>query len=143
MSHVRRSQSATEILDGERRLQAKNATRLKSIMSILRVSEDKLRLLDTAHLTAHERKILEDLVGILSPFQEATDFTQGANIVTSSFVIPCIRGLKKSLETLSVTFNSRMVTALTDSLQIRMTKYESRELFMLASTLDPRFKLKW
>ena len=24
-----------------------------------------------------------------------------------------------------------------------MTKYESRELFMLASTLDPRFKLKW
>ena len=147
VSHVRRSQSATEILEGERRLQAKNATQwnseLRSIKSILRVSEDKLRLLDTAHLTAHERKILEDLVEILSPFQEATDFTQGANIVTSSFVIPCIRGLKKSLETLSVTFNSRMVTALTDSLQIRMTKYESRELFMLASTLDPRFKLKW
>ena len=96
--------------------------------------------MDTAQLTAHERNILEDLVEILTPFQEATDFTQGANVVTSSFVIPCIRGLRRSLETLSVTFNSRTLTALTDR---RMAKYESRELFMLASTLDPRFKLKW
>ena len=86
---------------------------------------------------------MEDLVEILTPFQEATDFTQGANVVTSSFVIPCIRGLRRSLETLSVTFNSRMLTALTNSLDRRMAKYESRELFVLASTLDPRFKLKW
>ena len=99
--------------------------------------------MDTAQLTAHERNILEDLVEILTPFQEAMDFTQGANVVTSSFVIPCIRGLRRSLETLSVTFNSGMLTALTNSLDRKMAKYESRELFMLASTLDPRFKLKW
>ena len=63
---------------------------LKSIKSILRVPEDKLRLLDTVHLTVHERKVLEDLVEILTPFQEATDFAQGENVITSSIVIPCI-----------------------------------------------------
>ncbi|XP_011405551.1 PREDICTED: uncharacterized protein LOC105313654 [Amphimedon queenslandica] len=130
VSYVRRSQSATEIMEGETRLQLRNATH-------------KLRLLDTAHLTAHERNILEDLVHILTPFEEATDYTQGANIVTSSYVIPCIQGLKEPLETLSVTFNSRMLTALASSLDKRMAKFESQELFMLASTLDPRFKLKW
>uniref|UniRef100_A0A1X7UBM5 HAT C-terminal dimerisation domain-containing protein n=1 Tax=Amphimedon queenslandica TaxID=400682 RepID=A0A1X7UBM5_AMPQE len=36
-----------------------------------------------------------------------------------------------------------MLTALASSLDKRMAKFESQELFMLASTLDPRFKLKW
>lgn len=43
-------------------------------------------------------------------------------------------------ETISVTFNSRMVTALSNSLTRRMTKYE---MYKLASIMDPRFKLKW
>ena len=54
---------------------------MKSIKSILRVPEDKWRLLNTVHLTVHERKILEDLVEILTLFQEATDFAQGENII--------------------------------------------------------------
>ena len=147
VAHARRSQHATEILEGERRLQLKNSTRwnseLRSIKSIIRVPEDKLRLLDTIHLTVHERKILEDLVEILTPFQEATDFVQGENVITSSLVIPCIHGLHKSLESLSVTYNSRMLLALVKSVDNRMAKYESRQLFILVSTLDPRFKLRW
>ena len=91
----------------------------------------------------HERKILEDLVEILTPFQEATDFAQGENVITSSVVIPCIRGLHKSLESLSVKYNSRILLALVKSVDNRMAKYESRQLFILASTLDPRFKLRW
>ena len=74
------------------------------------------------------------------------DFTQGQNVITSSFVIPCIRGLRKSLESLSMTYNSRMVVAaLSESLVKRIIKYESRKIFIFASTciLDPRFKLKW
>ena len=92
VSHVHRSQYATEILEGERKLQQKNATRwnseLRSIKSILRVPDDKLQLLNTVHLTAYDRKILEDLVHILSPFLEATNFAQGQNVVTSSLVLP-------------------------------------------------------
>ena len=147
VSHVRKSQVATEVLEGERRLQSKNATRwnseVRSIASILRVNEDKLKSLDVPHLTAYDRKILQDMVTILRPFQEATDLTQGQNVVTASFAIPCIRGLRKSLQSLSVTYNSRMLHALENSLDERMSKYEDRERFILASILDPRFKMKW
>ena len=62
VSHARKSITATEILEGEKRLQAKNDTRwnseLNSIKSILSVPEDKLNLLETSHLTAYERKML-------------------------------------------------------------------------------------
>jgi hypothetical protein len=148
VSYVHKSQHATELLEGEYKLQKSNATRwnsqLKSIKSILRVPEEKLRSLDTTYqLTTYDRKILSDLVNILTPFQEATDLSQGQNIVTSSLVIPCIRGLQKALSCLSVTYNSRMLIALINSLDNRMSKFESREIFILASTLDPRFKLRW
>ena len=147
VSFVRRSIHASEILEGERRLQAKVDTRwnseLRSIQSILRVPEDKLHQVDVVQLTTYERNILEDLVEILSPFQEATDLTQGQNLVTSSFVLPCIRGLRKSLLSLSVTYNSRMLLSLKRSLDERMAKYESRDVFIYASILDPWFKLRW
>ena len=103
VAHAYQSQHATKILEGERRLELKNDTQWNSeLKSILRFPEDRFRLLDTVHQTVHERKILEDLVEILTPFQKATDFAQGENVITSSVVIPCIRGLRKSLESLSV-----------------------------------------
>ena len=87
--------------------------------------------------------MLQDRVEILTPLQEVTDFTQGENVVTASFVLPYIMGLRKSLESLSVKFNSRMILTLKQSLNKRMAKYEDNEIFWYASTLDPRFMLKW
>ena len=145
--HARKSITATEILEGEKRLQAKNDTRwnseLNGIKSILSVPEDKLNLLETSHLTAFERKMLEDLVKILSPCQEAINLTQGHNVITSSFVIPCVRGLRKSFQLLSLAYNSKMVNTLTKSIENRLSKYEDDDRFNFATTLDPRFKLKW
>ena len=70
VAHIRKSQHATEMLEGEQRVQAKNATRwnseVTSTKSILRVPQDKLNSLDTLHLTVYERKMLEDLVKLLS-----------------------------------------------------------------------------
>ena len=135
------------MLEGEKKLQAKVATRwnseLRSIKSILSIPEDKLLQLDTVRLTTYERNMLQDLVEILTPFQEATDFTQGENVVTASFVLPCIVGLRKSLESLSVKFNLRMILTLKQSLNKPMAKYEDGEIFLYASILDLRFKLKW
>ncbi len=78
VAHVRKSQVATELLESERRLQCRNATRwnseVTSIKSILTVPEDKLKSIDGApRLSAYERAILKDMVAILQPFQEATD----------------------------------------------------------------------
>ena len=100
VSYVRKSVNASEILEGERRLQAKVATRwnseLKRIRSLMRVPVEKPHL-DCQQLNSYDRLILNDLIEILTPFEEATDATQGQNIVTGSFIIPCIRGLRASL----------------------------------------------
>lgn len=73
VAHVRRSQNATEILEGERRLQPKNATRwnseVRSIKSILRVPEEKLKLIDTVRLTVHEKKCWKTLSKFYLPFK--------------------------------------------------------------------------
>ena len=147
VSYVRKSTKASEILEGERRLQAKVATRwnseLKSIKSLLSMPTDKLQQLECQQLNSYERAILQDLVETLSPFKEATDATQGQNIVTASFVIPCIRGLHASLNSLQSKYNCPMVADLLASLNRRMSQYEDKDRFMFAAVLDPRFKLQW
>ncbi len=86
VAFVHRSTVATGVLDGEKRLQAANATRwnsqVKMIRSVLAVSENKLRQLDTsATLGIYERNILQDMLEILEPFEEATDHAQAQNII--------------------------------------------------------------
>ena len=101
VSYVRKSVNTSEILESERRLQAKVATKwnseLKSIQSLMCVPVEKLQLLDCQQLNSYDSLILNDLIEMLMPFEEATDATQGQNIVTVSFIIPCIRGLRASL----------------------------------------------
>ena len=59
-----------------------------------------------------ERSLLKDLVEILTPFEEATDFTQKQNYVSVSFIISCIRGLRKAIEMINVMYNSEMLSTL-------------------------------
>ena len=148
VSHVRKSIHAAEVLESERALQTATVTRWNSqlvmIRSILRIPEDKLDSLGTAHkLTAYDRKLLEDLIEILMPFESATHCIQGNKVVTSSMIVPCIRVLKASMTKLSTKFSNRIVLALKASVNDRLSQYEECNTFVLASTLDPRFKLKW
>ena len=88
VSHVRKSIHAAEVLESERALQTATVTRWNSqlamIRSILRIPEDQLDSLGTAHkLTAYDRKLLEDLIVILMPFESATHCIQGNKVVTS------------------------------------------------------------
>ena len=81
VSFVRRSTVAADVLRGEKRLQASNTTRwnsqLKMIRSIFEVPESKLAELEEApKLTTHEKNVLRDIMEILTPFEEATDFVQ-------------------------------------------------------------------
>ena len=147
VKHVRKSVNASEILESEKRLQATNATRwnsqLKMVRSVLRVPDEKLISLDTQTLTVYDRKVLEDLVEILTPFETATHCVQGDNIVTSSMIVPCVKVLKSKVELLSRKYTSRFVATLKASVYSRLGKYEDVHVFLMASALDPRFKLKW
>ncbi len=147
VSHVRKSTLSSEILESEKRLAAANATRWNSqlimIRSILRLPTDKLESLNTVSLSAYDRTILEDLVEILTPFETATHCIQGDKVITSSMIVPCIRVLKSTVEDLSHKYTSRFVTTLKSSINKRLSMYEDIDEFLLASALDPRFKLKW
>ncbi len=117
---------------------------LKMIRSILSVSVEKFHLLDSPTvITAHEGNILKDDVEILTPFEEVTDAVQVDLYPSSGYVLPCIRGLKHQLTKMSSKYHSSFVKALKSSLHSRMVTYEMNNTYILAATLDPRFKLIW
>ena len=83
-------------------------SQLKIIRSVLRVPDEKLISLDTQTLV-YDRKVMEDLVEILTPFETATHCVQGDSIVTSSVIVPCIQVLKSKVELLSYKYTTRFV----------------------------------
>ena len=85
-------------------------------------------------------KLLHDLCEILRPFEEATNLTQGQNVVTAIEVIICVRSLCEQLSQLETQFKSRVLTSLQNSLEGRLSKFESMEIFQLATALDPMYK---
>ena len=148
ISHVRKSHHATELLEGCNKLQLANATRwnsqLKMLRSLLQVPQAIIDQIDfPTKPRAHELKLLKELCTILTPFEEASNISQGENIVTSSEVIVCVRSLREQLQSLSETFSCRLLSSLQTSLEKRLSKYEDMEVFQLAATLDPRYKLDW
>ena len=133
VSYVHKSISASEALESENRLQPPNAIRWNSqltmIHSILKVQEEKLQSLDTQYeLSTYDRKILQDVSEILSPFEAATNCIQGDNVVTGSMVIhvPCIHVhvLIATLEKLNDKYSSWFVATLKASAKRQFSHYE-------------------
>ena len=92
---------------------------------------------------AHEIKLLHDLCEILKPFEEATNLSQGQNVVTASEVIICIHALHEQLRKLTINYDCRLHTSLQNAVDERLSKFEYMEIFQLATALDPRYKLDW
>ena len=148
VSHVRKSTSATEMLENYPKLQTANMTRwnsqLKMLRSILKIPQNVMDELNTpTKLTQYERKVIGEITDILQPFEEATDRVQGQNVVTSSLVQLCIKGLRQELVQLRTVYNCPMVATLQGSLDRRLSHYEEMDSLKLATALDPRFKLDW
>jgi hypothetical protein len=149
VNHVRRSCVCSELLENQPRLQTANDTRWNSQLGMVRsiAAADKKTLdsipgLDSeAYLTVRERLQLQEFMEIMDAFEEATNRTQGENIVTSSYVIPTIIGLKKHLESRNWKHNSDLVANLKEEM-VRLAPYERKEHFIFASFLDPRIKLR-
>ena len=117
-------------LFNENRLQPANATRWNSqltmLRSILKAPKEKLDKLDTATLTSY-----------------ATNQLQADKYVTSSLTIPVTRGLRYRIQQISAVYSNKMVTTFKESINKRLSRYEEDDLYMMATTVDPRFKLRW
>ncbi len=148
VSFLRKSTIATDILENEKRPQNENATRwnsqLKMIKSILSISDSKLsEIHDAPKLTAHEQNILQDIVSILAPFEQTSDFAQIECVPSSGYVIPCTLGLDHHLNSVTSRYNNPFVRGLKASFDRRLLYYLQNEVYILAAILDPRFKLRW
>ena len=84
---------------------------------VLRILEEKLNSLDTTHWSAYDRKILNDIVEILTPFETATHCFQGDKVMTSSMILSCVCVLKATIESLRQIYSSKFVLALSSSRQ--------------------------
>ncbi|KAI2646961.1 Zinc finger BED domain-containing protein 4 [Labeo rohita] len=85
-------------------------------------------------------KLIKELCETLEPFEEATDKCQADKVITASYVIPCVRGLRHAAESMKP---NKMSTIIKSSVEKRLSHFEDMEWFQLAATLDPRFKLDW
>jgi hypothetical protein len=148
VSHTRKSTIAAETLEYNKTLQPANATRwnsqLKMLQSILSIPTDKLEALDDVpKLSAYECNLIKELIDILIPFNDATEFAQVESYPSAGYVLPCIRGLEHHLNTITTKYHSMFVHELKQSLSKRMTVYETKNDYVLAAVLDPRFKMLW
>lgn len=148
VNFVRKSVNASEILEEYNRLQAANVTRWNSqlymLRSILNVPEHQLNKIECKiKLSPYERKLLKELCIILEPFEKATLLVQGEQSITASLAIPVICGLRHQLNLISVDYNSKMLTTLKKSINSRLSLYDNEDCFVIASIVDPRFKLRW
>ncbi|XP_064475601.1 E3 SUMO-protein ligase ZBED1-like [Ornithodoros turicata] len=96
-------------------------------------------------LSAEDVMLIEDVVAILEPFEDATKLMSGDQYTTISLVIPVGRGIVTEIEehiepTLKTTVAKIVLQELVSSLHRRMDSYEKRDLTSFATMLDPRMK---
>ena len=114
-------------------------------------------------LTSKEDSIVQELVDVLHPFAEATDLTQGDQVVTLSAVVPTVLCLRRFLLDIqrSVRCHGATVNELLHQLHERFYYLFERfgvavrpaatgrslafdtDGFLMASSLDPKYAFHW
>ena len=110
---------------------------------MLAISAEKLDKLDCMKLTLCKRKTLQEVVDVLIPFESFIHFTQGENMVTSSLVVPCVKGMKKKLVVHGESYSCTLMKTLKASFERRMSQFEENDSTIMTTTWDLRFKLSW
>nr|XP_015220159.1 PREDICTED: myb-related protein B [Lepisosteus oculatus] len=87
-----------------------------------------------------KREQVLDIIGLLEPFEEATQVLQGDGI-TFSLIIPSLVGLDKTLETRSTNY-AHFCKSLRAGLHARFQPLILQRDLILATVLDPRIKLQ-
>ncbi|XP_015116581.1 zinc finger BED domain-containing protein 1-like [Diachasma alloeum] len=93
-------------------------------------------------LTREEILILNDLVRLMEPVENAIGIISGSTYATATLVIPLIREMFNSIARASpgTKLGKEFQTALTQRLDEAVGKYEFHEVLGKATVLDPRFK---
>lgn len=141
-------------------------TQLKAVAELDQVKVNAIlheKSHDNLVLSCKELAQLTEIVGILEPFSEATDLTQGEKMVTISCVVPTVLSLTKHVgcRLASGSTMTAFLKSLLQSLQSRFAKLFdllgiavntsnhsnslafTSNLFLLSPALDPTFAYNW
>ncbi|KAG5889629.1 hypothetical protein JTB14_025497 [Gonioctena quinquepunctata] len=95
-------------------------------------------------LTAEEYEVIKETITILKPFEVATELISGEQYITSSLIIPLIRGISTKLATLEGSINTevglQVIESLKSSMLKRFTPYERRTPTIIATIRNPKYK---
>ena len=148
VAHVQKSTIVIEKLEEEFRkvLIAKNDTRWNSqLMMVMRLLEvDDINGIVSKkdlHLSLTDKAVLQELVQVFEPFEEPTKLVQGDTYASVCVALPCFIGLQKHLETTSIRHLQNLVRILKENLMTRLSAIKSDPIFIIATVLDPEFKL--
>lgn len=106
------------------------------LRSVLNVPSDFL----AERVSSYEQKVIYEVCEVLEQFEEATNRCQAGKMVTSSFVIPCVRVLWHAVKDMKLTSDNKLVSTLQTSVDKRLANFEDMESFQLAAILDPIFR---
>lgn len=119
-------------------------SKFRQVNSVLKLSYLPLNNVLRDHapnlaFTVKEWSQLTELATILNPFAEATDYTQGDRIVTSSYVVPCLLGLYSHASTMVETskYLRQFSAALRDSL---LSRFKGEWIFRSFNNVHQRFE---
>ena len=73
-------------------------------------------------LTTHDKNLLQDIIEILIPFEEETEFVQVGSVPSAGYVLPCIQRLNHHIENMVSKYHLGLVCGLQQSLQRRKKK---------------------
>lgn len=93
-------------------------------------------------LTNNEWDIIDELINILSPLEQATKYMSGDKYSSMSLIIATLSGLIVNLKMLKIKNISliKIRDHIADSLRHRFSQIEDNEFTTFASLLDPRIK---
>lgn len=157
VNSVHKSCRATELLESQAAMQipASNSTRWNSkllmISAFLKVESQSegiiLRICkmmsSKISFSIIEFAVLREIEQLLSPFEVATVRMQSEVVVTSSQILPTVVGLLKHLEKLEVRHCTSIKSGLLSSLNNRCGHLFRQAHYLIATAVDPRFKLRW
>ncbi|KAM9342458.1 zinc finger BED domain-containing protein 4 [Pholidichthys leucotaenia] len=98
-----------------------------------------------------ERAMLRELTDALEPFTEAWDMVHGDRQadtladrhVSISLALPCVLGLRKHLSETSTPHCPSLLLGLSQAVERLLAPILDDPLYIIATTLDPQFKLTW
>jgi len=100
-------------------------------------------LTNSVKVTDRDVAILKEMCLIFEPLSNATIRLEADSVPTSGLVLPAIIGVTKAVNKVRTEYCTSVKTGIAISMDRRFGYIKSDDHYIIATVLEPRFKLKW